>query len=87
MRTEGKWPNKVRDCTMQPSDWFPKLILSEHHCNGLGGGDGLVIHVIANELVDLTPRLRALGDGEAELPDPAKHHGEGSWKPRSRDFH
>ena len=34
-----------------------------------------------------TPRLRALGDGEAELPDPEKRHGEGSWKPRSRDFH
>ncbi len=49
--------------------------------------DGLVIHVIANELVDLTPRLRALGDGEAELPDQEKRHGEGSWKPRSRDFH
>ena len=40
-----------------------------------------------NELIDLTPRLRELGDGEAELPDPEKHHGEGSWKPRSRDFH
>ena len=49
--------------------------------------DGLVIHVIANELIDLTPRLRALGDGEAELPDPEKHHAEGSRKPRSRDFH
>jgi hypothetical protein len=43
--------------------------------------DGLVIHVIANELIDLTPRLRALGDGEAELPDPEKRHGEGSWNP------
>ncbi|MFM9848883.1 MAG: OB-fold nucleic acid binding domain-containing protein [Hyphomicrobiaceae bacterium] len=49
--------------------------------------DGLVIHVIANELVDLTPRLRALGEGDAELPNPEKQHSEGSWKPRSRDFH
>ena len=40
MRTEGKWPNKVRDFTMQPSNEFPKLIVSEYHCNGLGGGDG-----------------------------------------------
>ena len=49
--------------------------------------DGLVIHVIANQLTDLTARLRARGDGEAELPDPEKRHAEGSWKPRSRDFH
>ena len=49
--------------------------------------DGLVIHVIAAELIDLTPRLRALGEGEATLPSVEKEHREGSWKPRSRDFH
>jgi hypothetical protein len=49
--------------------------------------DGQVIHVIANDLVDLTPHLSALADGQAELPDQEKQHGEGSWKPRSRDFH
>ena len=49
--------------------------------------DGLVIHVIAEELIDLTDRLRALGDGEAHLPSLEKEHREGSWKPKSRDFH
>jgi error-prone DNA polymerase len=49
--------------------------------------DGLVIHVIAEQLIDLTGRLRALGDGEAHLPSLEKEHREGSWKPKSRDFH
>ncbi len=49
--------------------------------------EGLVIHVIANELIDLSDRLRALGEGEAQLPNLEKVHREGSWKPRSRDFH
>jgi error-prone DNA polymerase len=49
--------------------------------------EGLVIHVIANELIDRTHELRALGAGEATLPNLEKEHREGSWKPRSRDFH
>ena len=49
--------------------------------------DGLVIHVIADELIDRSDQLRALGAGEAELPSLEKEHREGSWKPRSRDFH
>ena len=48
--------------------------------------DGLVIHIIANELIDHTDRLRTLGEGEA-LPKVEREHREGSWKPRSRDFH
>ena len=49
--------------------------------------EGLVIHVIANELIDRSHQLQALGAGEAELPRQDKEHREGSWKPRSRDFH
>ena len=49
--------------------------------------EGLVVHVIANELIDRTHELRALGAGEAALPNLEKEHREGSWKPRSRDFH
>jgi error-prone DNA polymerase len=49
--------------------------------------EGLVIHVIAEELIDLTPKLRALGDGTAGLPKTDKDVREGSWKPKSRDFH
>jgi error-prone DNA polymerase len=49
--------------------------------------EGLVIHVIANELIDRSEQLRALGSGEAELPRLEKEHREGSWKPKSRDFH
>ena len=49
--------------------------------------EGLVIHVIANELIDRSDQLRALGSGDAELPKLEKEHREGSWKPRSRDFH
>ena len=48
--------------------------------------DGLVIHIIANELIDHTHRLRTLGEGEA-LPKVEREHRDGSWKPRSRDFH
>ena len=48
--------------------------------------DGLVIHVIASELIDHTHRLRALGEGEG-LAKIEREHREGSWKPRSRDFH
>jgi error-prone DNA polymerase len=53
--------------------------------------EGLVIHVVAKELIDLTSELRRLGDGTATLPNPAKEPREGSWRPpwtpKSRDFH
>jgi error-prone DNA polymerase len=49
--------------------------------------EGLVIHVIANQLIDRSDQLRALGSGEAELPRLDKEQREGSWKPKSRDFH
>jgi error-prone DNA polymerase len=46
--------------------------------------EGLVIHVVAEELIDLTSELHALGTGEARHP---AERQEGSWKVRSRDFH
>jgi error-prone DNA polymerase len=49
--------------------------------------EGLVIHVVAEELLDLTPRLAELSAGETALPAPARTAGEGSWKSKSRDFH
>jgi error-prone DNA polymerase len=55
--------------------------------------EGLVIHVVAEQLIDLTPELRRLGDGTATLPKPAKDHSQGGgswrppWTPKSRDFH
>jgi error-prone DNA polymerase len=52
---------------------------------------GLVIHVVAEELIDLTSELKRLGDGTAAMPSPSKEHREGSWRPpwspKSRDFH
>jgi error-prone DNA polymerase len=49
---------------------------------------GLVIHVVADRLVDRSDDLRALGDGTAGMPATAKQVREGSWKPpKSRDFH
>src|SRR5262249_28638443 len=48
---------------------------------------GLVIHVIAERLIDLSQHLRALESGEVELPKLERHHREGAWHPRSRDFH
>jgi error-prone DNA polymerase len=49
---------------------------------------GLVIHVVADRLVDHSDELRALGDGTAGMPATAKQVREGSWKPpKSRDFH
>jgi len=47
----------------------------------------LVIHVIADRLIDRTPQLRALASGEAQLPKLEKEHRPGSWTPKSRDFH
>ena len=57
--------------------------------------EGLVIHVVADELIDLTDELRRLGDGTAAMPSPTGEHREGSrggfgrppWTPKSRDFH
>jgi error-prone DNA polymerase len=55
--------------------------------------EGLVIHVVAEELTDLTHELKRLGDGTAAMPKPAKDHREGGgswrppWTPKSRDFH
>jgi error-prone DNA polymerase len=48
---------------------------------------GLVIHVVAEELIDLTAELHRLGDGTTAMPSPTKEHREGSWTPKSRDFH
>ena len=52
---------------------------------------GIVIHVIAEDLVDLTPELALLSSGEAKMPNTSKDVREGSWSPRwspkSRDFH
>jgi len=49
--------------------------------------EGLVIHVVAEQLIDLTHELRALGEGTAGMPKTDKEVREGSWKPKSRDFH
>jgi error-prone DNA polymerase len=49
--------------------------------------EGLVIHVVAQELVDLTARLRELSDGAVDVPGTARDVREGSWKSMSRDFH
>ena len=49
--------------------------------------EGLVIHVVAEQLVDLSRRAARLGDGTAGMPKTDKEVREGSWKPKSRDFH
>ena len=49
--------------------------------------EGLVIHVVADELIDLTHELKRLGEGTAGMPKTDKEVREGSWKPKSRDFH
>jgi error-prone DNA polymerase len=54
--------------------------------------EGLVIHVVAEELTDLTHELKRLGDGTTALPSPTREHREGGswrppWTPKSRDFH
>jgi error-prone DNA polymerase len=49
--------------------------------------EGLVIHVVADQLVDLSDELKRLGDGTAGMPRTDKEVREGSWKPKSRDFH
>ena len=49
--------------------------------------EGLVIHVVAEQLIDLSEDLKRLGDGTAGMPKTDREIREGSWKPRSRDFH
>jgi len=49
--------------------------------------EGLVIHVVADELIDLSHELQRLGDGTAGMPRTDRDVREGSWKPKSRDFH
>ncbi|MFZ0526474.1 MAG: error-prone DNA polymerase [Xanthobacteraceae bacterium] len=50
---------------------------------------GLVIHVVAQDFVDLSTELPLLRDGELFLPSPScPTHQEGSWRIlKSRDFH
>jgi error-prone DNA polymerase len=47
---------------------------------------GLVIHVMADRLIDRSEELRTLGSGQAHLAGFDKEHREGSWTSRSRDF-
>jgi error-prone DNA polymerase len=50
--------------------------------------EGLVIHLVAERLVDRSDQLRSLAEGTAGMPATAKPVREGSWKPpKSRDFH
>jgi error-prone DNA polymerase len=49
--------------------------------------EGLVIHVVADEVIDLTAKLVVLSEGKAALPKTVREPKEGSWKPKSRDFH
>jgi error-prone DNA polymerase len=49
---------------------------------------GLVIHIVAERLVDRSDQLRSLAEGTAGMPATAKQVRDGSWKPpKSRDFH
>ena len=47
----------------------------------------LIVSVVAEQLIDLTAELSALSAGEAALPETARQVGQGSWTPKSRDFH
>jgi len=49
--------------------------------------EGLVIHVVADELIDLSDELKRLGDGTAGMPSTDRDLHGGSWQPKSRDFH
>jgi error-prone DNA polymerase len=49
--------------------------------------EGLVLHVVAETLTDLTSELSTLATGEARLPAADKQHRDGAFKVRSRDFH
>jgi len=48
---------------------------------------GLVIHIIAESLTDLTPQLSRLTAGHEPLAHAPKDVREGSWHNKSRDFH
>ena len=48
--------------------------------------EGLVIHVVAERLADLTPRLKALTEPEATLAPPHPRPAEPTLEARSRDF-
>ena len=49
--------------------------------------EGLVIHVVADQLIDLSDNLKRLGEGTAGMPKTDREVREGSWKIKSRDFH
>jgi error-prone DNA polymerase len=49
--------------------------------------EGLVLHVVAETLTDLTSGLSTLTTGEARLPAADRKHRDGAFKVRSRDFH
>lgn len=49
--------------------------------------EGLVSHVVAEDIVDLSAMLRTLGEGTATLAHTTREPKEGSWTPKSRDFH
>ncbi len=65
-------------------------------CVGKLQREGDVIHVVARELVDLTPWLRRIGEEELETTPPRMLSGMGRSRPpddaaplrvKSRDFH
>jgi error-prone DNA polymerase len=50
--------------------------------------EGLVLHLVAERLIDRSGELRRLAEGTADMPHTDKQVREGSWKPhKSRDFH
>jgi hypothetical protein len=50
--------------------------------------EGLVLHLVAERLVDHSDVLRTLAAGTAGMPHTDKKVREGSWRPhKSRDFH
>lgn len=49
--------------------------------------DGLVSHVVADRVTDLSARLGELTEGRLALPRVNRDPGDGSWKQKSRDFH
>ena len=52
------------------------------------GGIGADLGCVArDQLIDLSDELKRLGDGTAGMPKTDREVREGSWKPKSRDFH
>lgn len=49
-------------------------------CVGKLQREGLVIHVVAERLIDLSPRLRQLREGSAPLDAEGRNVTEGSWR-------